>query len=104
MRADVREKYDKVWVGFLAALILPIFWYFVMMSFFDSMETMGWVEPGAVSIDFRQRTSALVGICLNILPLQVFNTQKMDYGMRGVIFPTVLFVGLWLYRFGSSVL
>lgn len=104
MRSSRYQKYDKVWVGILAGLLLPLFWYFILISLFESMETMGWLEPGRVAMDFRHRTSALVALCLNILPLQIFKTQYMDGAMRGVIFPTVIYVGLWLYLFGSSVL
>ncbi|MBK8500758.1 MAG: hypothetical protein IPL46_00355 [Saprospiraceae bacterium] len=104
MRSSNYEKYDQVWVGILAGFALPLFWYFILMSLFDSMETMGWLEPGRVALDFRQRTSALVGVCLNILPLQIFNNQNMERAMRGVIFPTVIWVAVWLYLFGASVL
>ena len=98
------EKYDKVWIGILAGLLAPIFWYFIWLSIYDGIETMGWIEPGAIGDNFRQRTSALVAICLNILPLQIFKTQYMDRAMRGIVFPTVLYVGVWLYFFASSVL
>ena len=104
MRSSRLQKYDKIWVGILTGFMLPLFWYFIFISLFDSLETMGWIEPGRVALDFRQRTSALVGLCLNILPLQVFNTQNMGNAMRGMIFPTVILVGVWLYLFGSSVL
>ena len=104
MSSNRLEKYDQLWVGILTALILPLFWYFILISLFDGLEAMGWIEPGGIDNDFRQRTSALVGVCLNILPLQIFKTQYMDRAMRGVIFPTVLYVALWLYLFGSSVL
>lgn len=104
MKSPLYEKYDQIWVGILAGLALPLFWYFILMSLFDSMETMGWLEPGRVALDFRQRTSALVGVCLNILPLQIFNNQNMERAMRGVIFPTVIWVAVWLYLFGASVL
>ena len=98
------RKYDKIITGILAGFLLPAFWYFIMLSIYDGIEDMGWIEPGGISSDFRQRTSALVGICLNILPLQIFKTQYMDRAMRGVVFPTVVLVGVWLYIFGSSVL
>lgn len=104
MKSSRLQKFDKVWVGILAGFALPFFWYFTLISLFDNMETMGWLEPGRVAMDFRQRTSALVGLCLNMLPLQVFNAQNMGNAMRGMVFPTVILVGVWLYFFGSSVL
>ena len=104
MSVNKFQKYDHLLTGILMALLLPIFWYLILMSVYSSMETMGWMEKGAVAIDFRQRTSALAAICLNILPLQIFKNHYMDRAMRGVVFPTVAYVGLWLYQFGSSVL
>ncbi|MCB0685771.1 MAG: hypothetical protein KDC53_04580 [Saprospiraceae bacterium] len=104
MRSSKFQKYDKIWFGILVGFLFPIFWYFILLSLFNSMETMGWLEPGRVAMDFRQRTSALVGLCLNMLPLQVFNTQNMGNAMRGMVFPTVILVAVWLYFFGASVL
>jgi hypothetical protein len=104
MKSSLFEKYDKLWVGIIGGFALPLFWYFILMSLFDGLEAIGWLEPGRVAIDFRQRTSALVGLCLNILPLQIFNNQNMERAMRGVIFPTVIWVAVWLYLFGASVL
>ena len=98
------EKYDQVWIGVIAGLAAPIFWYFIWLSLYDAIETMGWIEPGGISEDFRQRTSALVAICLNILPLQIFKNRYLDRSMRGIVFPTVFYVGVWLYFFASSVL
>ncbi len=104
MRTSKQQNYDKVIVGIAAGLVCPIFWYLIWMSLFSGMESMGWIAPGTVGEDFRQRTSALVAICLNILPLQIFKNRYMDQAMRGVVFPTVLLVAVWLYFFGSSVL
>ncbi len=98
------HKYDHLLTGILGALLWPLLWYFVLMGLYDSLEAMDWIEPRSITTDFRQRTSALVAICLNILPLQVFKAQRMDRAMRGVVFPTVFYVGLWLYFFGSAVL
>ena len=98
------EKYDKLWIGIIAGLLLPVFWYIVLQNLYDGIETMGWLGDGYIPSEFRQRTSALVGICLNILPLQVFKARRMDRAMRGVVFPTVLLVVVWLYFFGSAVI
>lgn len=104
MSTGKREKFDHLLTGIAAGILLPVFWYFIMMTLYTSMEDMGWLQRGAVSMDFRQRTSALAAVCLNILPLQVFKTQYMDRAMRGVVFPTVFYVAWWLYQFGASVL
>ncbi len=90
--------------GLAAGTLLPLFWYFALMSLFQSLETMEVIPPGGISYDFRTRTSALVAICLNMLPLQIFNRRNMERAMRGVVFPTVAYVMVWLYQFGASVI
>jgi len=87
----------------LVAAALPLIWYMLMLQLFNGFEAMEWIPPHGLSDDFRQRTAALVAICLNIVPLQIFKVRYMDRAMRGVVFPTILYVGLWLYFFGASV-
>ncbi len=97
------RKYDKELTGVLVGAAFPLIWYFLLLQLFTGMEAMEWIPAQDPLSDFRQRTSALVAICLNIVPLQIFKVQYMDRAMRGIVFPTVILVGLWLYLFGDSV-
>lgn len=97
------RKYDKLLVGILCGLLLPIAVYGIMLSLYDGLEDIGWIDAADPQSDFRSRTSALVAICLNILPLQWFKVRYMIRAMRGIVFPTFLFVVLWLIQFGPSV-
>ncbi|MBX2816097.1 MAG: hypothetical protein KTR24_08870 [Saprospiraceae bacterium] len=103
MRAQYR-KYDKLIVGILAGLVVPIIWYFLLLSVYEVLEQEGIIPDISSLGDFRQRTSALVAICFNILILQIFRVRYMYRAMQGVVFPTIALVGVWLYFFGSSVL
>jgi len=38
------------------------------------------------------------------LPLQYFYKKYWDNAMRGIVFPTLIFVGLWMYLYGFELL
>lgn len=98
------RKYDRLWVGILSGFVLPTIWYFLMLAIYDSLEQAGVIPEMSMTGDFRQRTSALVAICFNIILLQIFRVRYMYRAMQGVVFPTVVLVGVWLYFFAASVL
>lgn len=98
------RKYDKLIVGIAAGFISPVAWYFLMLAIYGTLEAEGVIPDISHLGDFRQRTSALVAICLNIVVLQIFRVRYMYRAMQGVAIPTVVLVGVWLYVFGASVL
>lgn len=93
---------DAVFTGLIVGAIVPVVGYlaveqiFSLLSYMDLME---YVSGGGVSR--RMRTLTLLGICCNLIPLNIFRKRKWDNSMRGIVFPTLLYVGGWIWKFGT---
>ena len=101
---EVREeikwiKRDKIWLGVTTGLVIPIMGFGILLSIYDGLEQMDLLMGKSFSPTFRVRTLSLVSICLNIIPIQFFQKRHMYNSMRGLVFPTILYIILWLFYF-----
>lgn len=53
---------------------------------------------------FRERTTGIIAICLNLIPLNAFQKRRAINSMRGVVLATVLYVIAWVVYFGKFIL
>lgn len=93
---------DSVFTGLIVGAIFPVLGYFAVefiFSLLTQMNLMEYVSGGGVSR--RMRTLSLLGICCNLIPFQIGRKNKWDNTMRGIVFPTLLYVGGWIWKFGS---
>jgi len=95
---------DKVIIGLVIGFILPTVGYAILLELYDLMSGGGIISDEGLSQTFRERTIALLAICFNLIPFTFFNKKRMHNGMRGLVFPTVLFVMVWLFYFKDSIL
>lgn len=92
---------NALWVGVLVGLLVPFIGYAVLLMIYEQLEALGWLQSAGFSSDFRQRTMAIVAICLNLWPLNVYQKKRFTDSMRGIVFPTALYVMAWvIYFFG----
>lgn len=91
-------------VGILLGLVIPFVGYAIFLSIFDGIEEMGAIKMGATSSSFRFRTSAILGITLNLIPFNIFNKRRWNQSMRGIVFPTFAYVIAWLFYFGKDLI
>jgi hypothetical protein len=54
--------------------------------------------------NFRERTIGLIALILNVIPMQIFNKRNWQEAMRGIVFPTLAYVILWMYLYGYDLL
>ena len=94
---------DSILTGVVIGLIIPFVGYAILLSLFDWMQGMGWVEPNGLSPTFRQRTLSVLAICLNIIPINIFKRKWWNESMRGVVFPTGAYVIAWIIYFGKHI-
>jgi len=94
---------NDIKVGIILGILLPIIGYFFFGAVFELLTKAGVMNPDGFSSTWRQRTIALLAIVLNLLPFQFFKGQKYDQSMRGLIFPTVLFVFIWVFYFKDAL-
>lgn len=93
-------KYDRFITGFIVGILVPIAAYGILLTIYDLMVEMALTG----SEGFRERSLALFALCFNLLPFHYFRRRYMDNAMRGMIIPTMIYVGLWIYFFGRHLL
>jgi len=95
---------DRMIVGLILGFMLPVVGYAILLEIYDQLSSSGMISDEGLSRTFRERTIALLAICFNLIPFTFFNRKRMQNGMRGLIFPTVLFVITWVIYFKDSIL
>ena len=96
---------NSIWVGIIAGILLPFVAYAVFLSIFDALEAAEIIDdPGNISAYFRQRTSAILAIAVNLIPLNIFKKRRFDDAIRGIVMPTIGYAIYWVYHFGQYIL
>ena len=96
-------KDNSIKVGIILGLLLPFVGFWLWKGVFEFLTMAGVMDPTGFSEDWRQRTFALLAICMNIIPFQYHQKRRNDNTMRGLIFPTVLYVVVWVVVFRESI-
>ena len=95
---------NSVFTGLVIGAVVPVLGFFAIEFIFDllmKMELMEYVSGSGTSR--RLRTKALIAICFNLIPLNIGRKNRWDDTMRGIVFPTLLYVGFWIYKFGAHL-
>ncbi len=95
---------NSILVGILIGLVLPFVGYAIFLSIFDGLQDMGFIKMGSTSPGFRQRTSAILAIALDFIPVNIFNKRRWNDSMRGIVFPFFVYVAAWIFYFGKDLL
>lgn len=93
---------DSVFTGLIVGAIVPVLGYIAVEFIFSLLTEAGlmeYVSGGGVSR--RMRTLALLGICCNLIPFNICRNRKWDNTMRGIVFPTLLYVGFWIWQYAG---
>ncbi len=99
-RLGIKHSYDKLWVGIVTGIVIPFVMYAVLLSISDALAGMEGFPLGGI----RERTLTLIALLSNVIPMQVFYRRHWDDSMRGMVFPTLIYAGIWFYRYGSELL
>lgn len=101
---NINHPYNKLWIGIAIGLLVPFTAYGILLMIYDQLDAFGILNPTGMSLTFRERTIALIAIIANILPVQLLNRRHMLDAMRGVVFPTLVYVIAWMYYYGMDLL
>lgn len=88
---------DKYWKGLAAGFLFPFVGYAILLLIYDQLDSIGVISDMGLSPNFRERTLALISICLIIIPAQYFKKNYMTDSIRGLTIPMIIYVGLWVY-------
>jgi hypothetical protein len=100
----MNPRYDKLWVGLLTGLLAPFVGYALLLILFEQLDATGAASSEGFSFNFRERTTSLLAIALNLIPLSIFQRQRMGYAIRGVVSMTLLYAVVWFIFFGKELL
>lgn len=93
---------NSVFTGLVVGAIVPVLGYFAVEFIFGILTEMGLMEyVTGTGSSRRMRTLALLGICSNLIPFHICKNKRWNDTMRGIVFPTLLYVGFWLYQYGA---
>jgi len=91
---------DSILMGIVLGAIVPVLGYLAIEAIFNLMSQMDLMEVvsgGAMSR--RVRTLALLGICCNLIPFNIAKRNRWDDTLRGIVFPTLIYVAAWCIKY-----
>ena len=90
---------DHLWIGLAVSLVVTALGY-ALLSQLDTF--LSAVLEQVVNI--RERTVALMAICLNVLPMNVFRRTYRTRAMKGLMIGVMVLAGIWVYVYGVDLL
>lgn len=95
---------NSLTVGLAIAFLLPLTGFVILYFGYGQLEASGVVSERGFSNLFRERTSSIIAICLNIIPLNIFQRKRATESMRGVVLATGIYAIIWIIYFGRYIL
>lgn len=90
---------NQIWIGLVVGLLLPFVGYALLLSVSDYLVANNFTADG-----FRPRSLALIAVCLNIIPMNVFMSRGQGQSMRGILIMTMIYAVVWFLYFRESLL
>lgn len=99
-----RRNRDNLLSGLLIGLLVPFVGYALLLVIYEQLEAAGALSSSGFTVNFRQRTVALVAICLNLIPLSYFQRRYMNRSLRGLVLATLVLGLIWFWYYGRQLL
>lgn len=86
--------------GFVLGAICPVIGFYLTEIFYTLLTNKG-ILPDVVgySMMLRIKTMSLIAICFNLFPFELARYKKWDNTLRGIVFPTLIYIAFWLYKY-----
>ncbi|RLD17986.1 MAG: hypothetical protein DRI69_11150 [Bacteroidetes bacterium] len=94
---------NNLWLGIAIGLCLPVIAYGILLTVVDFADDYLLPPDIFISAGFKDRTLSVFAICANLIPFHLYKKRYADDTMRGMVFPTVFFVGLWFWVYGREL-
>ena len=95
---------NTVLSGFIMGILLPVVSFFVLFTLFNLLGKIGTGDGIGLSESFRERTSAILAIAVNLLPMNVFSRRRFDQSIRGVVIATGVLALAWVVYYGMKIM
>lgn len=91
---------DSIFTGIIIGTLVPVLGYFAIEQIFNLLMHFNLMEQvDGSAVGRRLRTMSLLAICCNLIPFNYAKRNILDKTLRGIVFPTVLYVGFWVWKF-----
>ena len=104
---EVRK--DTILFGVTLGVLIPFVMYAILLMINDSIDWSNLLKSLCGDNrfgnfrKFSEKLLAIMAICTNIIPFHYFRNKKMDFGLRGIVFPTVIYAMIWMSYFSESI-
>lgn len=96
---------DSLPIGILLGAVTPVLGYILIDFVVKILIKNGIIAALSGSVyDSRMRTILLIAIVCNLLPFNIAKNKRWDRTMRGIVFPTLVYVGYWMYMYAGSLM
>ena len=96
------ENKDTIAIGLALGAVAPVIGYMITEGVFDLLVNFHLVSEGGEGLlSSRTRTIALIAICFNLVPFNYAKNRRYDNMMRGIVFPTLIYIAYWLYTYAG---
>ncbi len=94
---------NELWVGLLLGILMPVLGMMLFNAIFNLLELKGAASSSGFTESFRERTSAIIAIALNLVLLNIYRNRRWENAMRGVVVATSVLAVFWLYQYGLKL-
>jgi hypothetical protein len=95
---------DSIVTGLILGLLTPLAAWFIVKFGFDLLGNLNTRSDFGSTPVWRTRTLALVALCFNLVPFQIAKMKRYDKTLRGIVFPTIIYVAIWFLYFKGEFL
>ncbi len=95
---------NNVFFGLAIGLLLPALAFYLLSPLIDFIGTLLVPEKGVYASHFRQRSLAIIAICINLIPMNGFNKNRRPESMRGMMLATIILGIVWFISFKDQLL
>lgn len=93
------EKDSRLF-GFVLGAIVPVLAYIMIDQLFEVLSNFDLIASSeGDGISRRMRSIGLFAICSILIPFNWAKRNYYDETMRGMIIPTLIYVGFWVYKY-----
>ncbi len=95
---------NSLLLGIALGLIIPFVGYALLLELLEYLGALGVINADGTPISMKPRTIALLALCLNLIPFQIYNSKRYVNVMRGISLPTIIYGIAWFVFFGEELL
>jgi uncharacterized membrane protein (DUF485 family) len=95
---------DNIVSGILAGILFPIITFVLLTQIYKLLDAFGATNAAGLASNFRERTSAILAIASNLLPMRIFQSRFWQDATRGIVIATGILAIAWVAYYGVQMM